>query len=220
MAGGGCVLADRALGRRVALETLEAPAAVECESGRHGGDPGRIYVFGHSSGGAHVATWAFDRTAIPERTKSVAGAILASARARADVLPDNANADAVRACFGDDSSLYEVRSPVTHVTDVELPLFNVVAEYENPYLDVYGAELLHRLSRARKRAPRFMRLTRHNHISLVRTSTPRRRSSAARSWTSSRWESRRRPSAARRSRQTVALEAAASASLVSSSTGS
>jgi hypothetical protein len=46
-------------------------------------------------------------------------------------------------------------------------VFIVVAEYENPYLDVYGAELLLRLSRARKRVPRFMRLTRHNHISLV-----------------------------------------------------
>jgi acetyl esterase/lipase len=150
-----------------ARDVAQAVTWVEREIGRYGGDPARIYVFGHSSGGAHVATWAFDRTVVPERTRSAAGVILASARVRAEALPDNPNADAVRAYFGEDTSLYEARSAVTHATDTELPVFIVVAEYENPYLDVYGAELLLRLSRARKHAPRFMRLTRHNHISLV-----------------------------------------------------
>jgi acetyl esterase len=73
----------------------------------------------------------------------------------------------VRAYFGADTSLYESRSPVTHAHDAVLPVFIAIAEYENPYLDVYGAELLHNLSRARKRAPRFLRLTRHNHVSLI-----------------------------------------------------
>jgi hypothetical protein len=48
-----------------------------------------------------------------------------------------------------------------------LPVFIAVAEYENPYLDVYGAELFYRIAAARGRAPRFMRLPRHNHISIV-----------------------------------------------------
>ena len=46
-------------------------------------------------------------------------------------------------------------------------VFIVTAEYDNPYLDVYGAELAHRLGELHKRAPRFRRMTRHNHISLV-----------------------------------------------------
>lgn len=150
-----------------ARDVAQAVAWVAREAGRFGGDPARIFVFGHSSGGAHVATFAFDRSVVPERPKSVAGVILASARVRADALPDNPNADAVRAYFGDDASLYDARSPVTHADDPDLPVMIAVAEHENPYLDVYGAELLHRLSCARKRAPRFMRLTRHNHISLV-----------------------------------------------------
>lgn len=142
-------------------------AWAEREAPRYGGDPQRIYLMGHSAGGTHVATWAFDRTAIPERAKSVVGVILVSARVRADVLPDNPNAGAVRAYFGEVTTQYDARSPVTHADDPDLPVFIAIAEYENPYLDVYGAELLHNLSRVRKRAPRFVRLTRHNHISLV-----------------------------------------------------
>jgi len=150
-----------------ARDVAAAVAWAERHAAEHGGDPSRIYVFGHSAGGTHVATFAFDRGAVPERPQAVAGVILASARVRADVLPDNPNADAVRAYFGDDASLYHQRSPVTHAADPDLPVMIIVAEYENPYLDVYGAELLHRLSGARRRAPRFVRLTRHNHISLV-----------------------------------------------------
>jgi len=97
----------------------------------------------------------------------VVGIVLASPRARADVLPDNPNAAGVRAYFGEDVSLYEARSPFTHARDADLPVFIAVAEYDNPYLDVYSAELLLNLSRARKRAPRFVRLTRHDHVSLV-----------------------------------------------------
>jgi hypothetical protein len=73
----------------------------------------------------------------------------------------------VRAYFGDDESRYEARSPVTHAAASPLPVFLAIAEYENPLLDVYGAEALHRISAARGRAPRFLRLPRHNHISIV-----------------------------------------------------
>ena len=80
---------------------------------------------------------------------------------------DNPNAAAVKAYFGDDESLYEARSPVTHAAHLDVPVFIAVAEHENPLLDVYGAEFLHRVSAARGRAPRFMRLPDHNHISIV-----------------------------------------------------
>ena len=56
---------------------------------------------------------------------------------------------------------------MTHAAGSKLPTFIVIAEFENPLLDVYGAELLHRMSVAARRAPRFMRLTRHNHTSIV-----------------------------------------------------
>lgn len=46
----------------------------------------------------------------------------------------------------------------------KLPVFIINAEYENPLLDLYGIEFAHRLAVARRHAPRYMRLPRHNHI--------------------------------------------------------
>jgi hypothetical protein len=103
----------------------------------------------------------------PAEGHGLAGLVLISGRLRADARPDNPNAAAVKAYFGDDESLYEARSPVAHAAHLDVPVFIAVAEYENPLLDVYGAEFLHRVSAARGRAPRFMRLPGHNHISIV-----------------------------------------------------
>lgn len=132
-----------------------------------GGDPERLFLVGHSAGATHVATYAWDPN-LPARPDSgVQGLVLISGRLRADARPDNPNAGAVRAYFGDDESRYEARSPVTYAAASQLPVFLAIAEYENPLLDVYGAETLHRIAVARGRAPRFLRLPRHNHISII-----------------------------------------------------
>ena len=85
----------------------------------------------------------------------------------ADVRPENPNANGVRAYFGDDPALHETRSPVTHAHLCRVPAMLAVAEFENPLLDVYGAEMAWRLAAAQGRAPHFVRLRRHNHISMV-----------------------------------------------------
>jgi acetyl esterase/lipase len=132
-----------------------------------GGDPERLFLAGHSAGATHVAGYAWDPN-LPVRTDpAVKGLVLISGRLRADARPDNPNAAGVRAYFGDDESRYEARSPVTYAAASPLPVFLAVAEYENPLLDVYGAEALHRIAVARGRAPRFLRLPRHNHISVI-----------------------------------------------------
>ena len=41
-----------------------------------------------------------------------------------------------------------------------------IAEYENPLIDVYCAELFYKLAQAKGRAPRFTRLIGHNHASI------------------------------------------------------
>ena len=132
-----------------------------------GGDPERLLLVGHSAGATHVAAYAWDPNMPARVDPAVKGLVLISGRLRADARPDNPNAAAVRAYFGDDESLYEARSPVTYAAASQLPVFLAVAEYENPLLDVYGAETLHRIAVARGRAPRFLRLPRHNHISIV-----------------------------------------------------
>ena len=133
----------------------------------HGGDPERIFLVGHSAGGTHVATYAYDPAAEVRHEPAVRGLVLLSARLRVDVLPGNPNAEPVRAYFGPDESKYEQRSPVIHGASSKLPVFIAIAEFDNPYLDVYGAELFYRISAARGHAPRFMRMPRHNHISIV-----------------------------------------------------
>ena len=133
---------------------------------RFGGDPQTIFVIGHSAGGTHVATFAYDPAA-GHMAHDVAGIVLISARLRADVLPENPNAAGVRAYFGPDEGAYEARSPINHAAQSQLPVFIVNAEFENPLLDLYGLELAHRIALVRRHAPRYMRLPRHNHISIV-----------------------------------------------------
>jgi acetyl esterase/lipase len=150
-----------------ATDVALAVAWVRAHAREHGGNPARIFLVAHSAGATHAAAYACDPVVRPAEGLSLAGLVLISGRLRADVRPENPNAGAVRAYFGDDESLYETRSPVTHAARLDVPVFIAIAEHENPLLDVYGAEFLHRVSAARGRAPRFMRLPDHNHISIV-----------------------------------------------------
>lgn len=132
-----------------------------------GGDASRILLIGHSAGGAHVASYAFDAAARGEATPRIAGQVLISARVRADQRPDNPNAAGVRAYFGDDPRQYEARSPITHAEGSAVSTMMVVAEFESPLLDVYALDLFHVMSRSAPPVLRFVRLDRHNHVSIV-----------------------------------------------------
>jgi acetyl esterase/lipase len=143
-----------------------AMAWLQGHAAEHGGNPGRIFLIGHSAGGTHVASYVFD-PALAHHGNYASGAVLISARLRADVSPENPNADAVRAYFGNDAALYDQRSPVSHAASSRLPVFIVTAEFENPLLDVYGLEMAHQLSLARRQAPRYRQMRGHNHMSVV-----------------------------------------------------
>ena len=143
-----------------------AMAWLNAHAPAHGGDPAKMFLVGHSAGGTHVASYVFD-TNLGYFGKYTAGAVLISARLRADVSPDNPNADAVRAYYGNDETLYDKQSPVSYAACSQLPIFIVTAEFENPLLDVYGLEMAYQLSLARKQAPRHLRMQRHNHMSVV-----------------------------------------------------
>jgi acetyl esterase/lipase len=125
-----------------------------------------VFLVGHSAGGTHVAGYAWD-PACARLGRHLAGIVLVSARLRADAGAANPNAAGVRAYFGDDDALYEQRSPVTHCESSALPVFLAVAEFENPLLDVYGLEAAWRIARARGRAPRFVTMAGHNHMSIM-----------------------------------------------------
>lgn len=132
----------------------------------HRGDPARLLLIGHSAGGTHAASYACDPAA-GHLGRHVAALVLISARLRADQSPANPNAMGVRAYFGDDPALYDIRSPVSHAARCSLPVLVAAAEFENPLLDVYALEFAHRLAAARGRAPRYLQMKGHNHMSIV-----------------------------------------------------
>ncbi|MGD9944262.1 MAG: alpha/beta hydrolase [Burkholderiaceae bacterium] len=132
----------------------------------HGGDANRLCVIGHSAGGTHVAGQACD-PALDAQPRRPDALVLVSARLRADTRPENPNAGGVRAYFGDDPARYDQVSPVTHAARLELPVFVVTAQYENPLLDLYGLEFAHAVGLARGRAPLHTALADHNHISIM-----------------------------------------------------
>ena len=139
-------------------------AAAHCAE--YGASAKRLFLIGHSAGGTHAAGYAWDPE-VGALGRHLAGLVLVSARVRADLLPENPNAGPTKTYFGDDPARYEQRSPVNHAAYSDLPVMIVNAEFENPLLDVYGLELAHRIAVARRRAPRYLRLTRHNHVSIM-----------------------------------------------------
>ena len=144
-----------------------AVAWVRANIARLGGDPERIYVMGHSAGGAHAGCYAYNRRFHPAVGSGIQGLIVISGRLRIDVLPENPNAGNVIACFGNDPALMEEGSVVSHVAPDVVPTMIAVAQWENPLLDVYSMELAHRLATAKRRAPRVVWLAGHNHSSTI-----------------------------------------------------
>ncbi len=135
---------------------------------KFGGDGRRIYLIGHSAGSTHVASYIFDKSMQPAEGPGVAGAVLISGRYRLEYDPNDPNGRNMQAYFGDDASTYAARSPMTHIRDgARVPVFTVVTEYDNPGLDVVGAELFAALCARDGSCPRFRRLEKHNHLSEV-----------------------------------------------------
>jgi acetyl esterase len=135
---------------------------------KFGGDGNRVYLIGHSAGATHVASYIFDKSLQPADGPGVAGAALISGRYRLEYDPADPNGKNMQAYFGEDASAYSARSPITHIRDAaRVPVFTVVTEYDNPGLDVVGAELLAALCARDGACPRFRRLEKHNHLSEV-----------------------------------------------------
>ena len=131
-----------------------------------GGDPGRVFLMGHSAGAAHAAHYAYDAHSQPETGHGLAGLVVVSGRVRAEDGAENPNAQRVRAYYPSADAMAE-GSAVNHVGEHAPPTMFAVAQYENPLIDVHCAELFHRVAQVRRRAPRFVWLPRHNHTSIV-----------------------------------------------------
>ncbi|HEY0219398.1 MAG TPA: alpha/beta hydrolase [Afipia sp.] len=130
-------------------------------------DPHKIFLMGHSAGGAHVGTYAYDKRFRPANGTGLAGVFIISGRVRADARKDNPNAQRVAAYYGDDPQIYNDVSPVSHIDAESPPTLVACAEYENPLIDVYCLELAYKLAAAKGRAPPVVWLKGHNHTSII-----------------------------------------------------
>jgi len=135
---------------------------------KYGGDPSRIYLIGHSAGATHVATYVYIKSLQPAQGHGVSGMVLMSGRYHFEPNPDDPNLKNFQAYFGIDASQYPARSPINHVKAASpLPTFIVISEYDNPDLDTQGALLLAALCARDRACPRFSRMEKHNHLSMV-----------------------------------------------------
>lgn len=138
---------------------------VKTHAAEFGVDPARIFLMGHSAGGCHVGCYAYDKRLQPPEGHGLAGVIIVSGRMRADRLAENPNARKVEAYFGMDGSVYDDRSPVSHVGVDSPSTFVAWSEFENPLIDLYCAELVYRYALAKRKTPPVVYLPGHNHTS-------------------------------------------------------
>ena len=146
-----------------ARDVADAIGWLQANAARYGGNPSQIFVVGHSAGAGHVATAIakFGRDAPAGR--GIAGAVLISGLYDLLTLPNGPN----KAYFGDDPRLYAERSAVPDLFGSTLPLLIAVAELDPPQFVSQAVALVTGLYQARGRLPRFIRLSGHNHASIV-----------------------------------------------------
>ncbi len=168
-AGVSCVVANYRLAPAhvwpAGIEDAAAVVAwVRANAPTYGGDPGRIFLSGHSSGAVHAAGFLFDRRFHPQGGAGVRGGILMSGGYA--VTADGMRAGR-RAYFGADDKDYPDRSPLNHVGESAVPLLIVAAEYDPPAMIAPAFELAQAVTRRDAKSPWFSWLKGHNHISYL-----------------------------------------------------
>jgi triacylglycerol lipase len=127
----------------------------------HGGDPAQIFLWGHSAGATHVASYLFDPE-IRRGEGGVVGAILLSGLYR---MTRELSVPGLTAYFGADEAAFAARSPITHARSSEVPLMLCVAEHDPPFLALPSLELAALACERDGRCPRLAWFEGHNHFS-------------------------------------------------------
>jgi acetyl esterase/lipase len=131
--------------------------------GAYGGDPNRIVLMGHSAGASHVAGYLFHKQFQPVDGDGIVGAILLSG----GYDPTSGMTAGRRAYYGEDQSLYAVRSPLRHIAARATPIFIGFAEYDPPRVQIEAVNLFKALCERDNRCPPLKQLRGHNHMTEV-----------------------------------------------------
>jgi triacylglycerol lipase len=136
---------------------------VRANIGAFGGDGNRIVLMGHSAGASHVAGYLFHKQFQPADGDGVVGAILLSG----GYDPTSGPTDGRRAYYGEDQSLYAVRSPLKNVAARATPIFIGFAEFDPPRFQIEAINLFKALCERDSRCPPMKQLRGHNHFTQV-----------------------------------------------------
>ena len=134
------------------------------EAERTNGDASRTFLMGQSAGATHVASYLFDPRFHPQSGVGVTAAVLLSGGGFRVGPNPPANR---RLYFGEDESLWEDRSPLTHVNKSKVPLFLSVTEFDPAYVAAPTFDLAQAVTIRDKKAPQFAYWRGHNHVSTV-----------------------------------------------------
>jgi triacylglycerol lipase len=145
-----------------AEDVAGAVAWVRANIGRHGGDPERIFLAGHSAGGTHVASYAV----MPQfhgGGHGLRGLILLSGNFDLTIVDVD---ERYASYFGPDKARYGERSPYAGLLETDIPLFVAYAELEPPSLLEQSERLVRALEGADRDA-HVVKLPGHSHISIT-----------------------------------------------------
>jgi triacylglycerol lipase len=132
---------------------------LEANIARYGGDPSKIFFWGHSAGAAHVADY-LATAANGNRDAGVAGAILTSG-----FYDLGSEVSVWQAYYGADVSTYPARSSLPGLLETTVPLLVVDAELDDPVNFQAQAEKLTAARAAAGKPVERVHLMGHSHIS-------------------------------------------------------
>lgn len=130
------------------------------------GDTSKVFLFGHSAGAQHVASYIFEEEyQIPN--DGVMGAILASGSVYdTDILNSDADPQYYD-YFGHDNKLYPVRSVLHKLEGRKIPTFVTYAEYDKDNFQYQASRIINALYKRDNQMPAVKQVMGHNHLSEV-----------------------------------------------------
>jgi acetyl esterase len=137
-----------------------ALAWVRKNGSKFGGDTSRIFIMGHSAGGAHVASYIFQEEFQLKEGDGLSGAIFMSGGYDSEKVPRPAY-------YGEDKSKYPSMAAIKYVDGRKIPVFIVFAELDPDFLHVQAFDLFQALCQRDKACPTIKQLIGHNHLTEI-----------------------------------------------------
>ena len=144
---------------------------IQQQGSEHGLDAEKIFLMGQSAGAAHAAGYLAHPeiygASMKKPDHGLTGAILLSGVYDFDAMPTTQMEEAY---LGEDESLYEERSALPQLMDVDIPLLVTIAEFDPPKFQAQGLQLLNewwRHCEGDESWPGFIYMLGQNHLSVA-----------------------------------------------------